>query len=94
MQVLDVTSTVAPQHTDLKELALFLTAPNSLPLDAALGLYVSVGGSDWSFRGYIANTHPSDVVPLSWPDPANEAGAGSPGWAKIGISLEPLGKYN
>ncbi|KAG7672601.1 hypothetical protein Ndes2526B_g08876 [Nannochloris sp. 'desiccata'] len=89
--LLDVTSTVSQQHTDLKEICFFLTAPNSLPPDAALALYVSVGGSDFSFRGYIANTHPSEVLPLSWPDPPSDNGPiGQPGWAQIGISVEPL----
>lgn len=84
---------VTPQHTDLKEISIFLTAQNCLPPDAALGLYVSVGGSEWSFRGFISNSHPSDVVPLQWPEPPGNGVAGSPGWAQIGISVEPLGTY-
>jgi hypothetical protein len=91
--LLDVTSTVSQQHSDLKEIAFFLTAPNSLPPDAALALYVSVGGTnDYAFRGYLSNSQPSEVLPLSWPDPPdNAAGApGQPGWAQIGISVEPL----
>lgn len=90
--VLDVTSTLAGiPHTDLKELAIFLTRPNALPPDAALAMYVSVGGALWSFRGYISNSHPSDVLPLSWPEPSSDAPAQpGPGFAQIGISFEPL----
>ena len=123
MQVLDTTSTVAPDYHQLQEVAIFLTQPNSLPPDMGLGarvqlvhqrtlqvacllllmrllsavhrrasallqlpwklvkdappllparptpaaaLYVSIGGADWSYRGYVSNSHPSDVLPLSW----------------------------
>ena len=53
---------VAPQNVlALKEVAVFLTQP--LPDGAtALGVYVSVGGQQWQFRGYVANTHPSECV--------------------------------
>ena len=30
---------------------------------------MSIGGADWSYRGYVSNSHPSDVLPLSWPEP-------------------------
>ena len=53
---------VGPQSVlALKEVAVFLTQP--LPDGAtALGVYVSVGGQHWQFRGYVANTHPSECV--------------------------------
>ena len=31
-------------------------------------------------------------MPLSWPDPPGGGVAGSPGWAQIGVSVEPLGE--
>lgn len=42
-QVLDVIGTVTPSYADLKEVSLFLTAPNVLPPEMALALYVSIG---------------------------------------------------
>jgi len=60
--------------------------PNSLPPDAALALYVAVGEQTWTFRGYVSNNHPSDIMPLSWPDEQS----GVLQRAVIGISLEPL----
>lgn len=102
--ILDVTSAIQPlQHTDLKQVSLFLTAPNALPPNTALSLYVSVGISgteDWQYRGYISNDHPSDVLPLMWPEPreayVNPTGStGFPaGWAKIGVLLEPLSQVS
>ncbi|KAL6779847.1 hypothetical protein ACKKBG_A13975 [Auxenochlorella protothecoides x Auxenochlorella symbiontica] len=87
--VLDATSLVTSGHTDLKEVALFLVQPNSLPSDAALSLFVSTGGQDWSYRGCVTNSHPSDVFPLSWPElpPCTVVG---PGYAQIGVLAEPL----
>ena len=60
-QVFDV-GAVGPQNVlALKEVAVFLTQP--LPDSAtALGVYVSVGGQQWQFRGYVANMHPSECV--------------------------------
>eukprot|EP00887_Chlorella_sp_A99_P006703 scaffold3.g6703.t1 len=89
--VLDVASLAggswAAAYRELKEVALFLTAPNALPPDAALALYVSTtGGSSWGFRGCITNAHPSEVLPLSFPAPEE----GAPLAPQIGISLEPL----
>ncbi|PRW61209.1 OPI10-like protein [Chlorella sorokiniana] len=64
---------------------------------ATAALYVSIGGADWSYRGYVSNSHPSDVLPLSWPEPdANTqqqlAGLAAlpPGFAQVGVSVEPL----
>lgn len=95
-QVLDTTSTVCPDWHQLKEVALFLTQPNVLPPDQGLALYVSIGGADWSYRGYVSNAHPSEVLPLSWPEPGDGVLAGlaapPPGFAQVGVSLEPLGE--
>lgn len=61
MQVLDVLAVTAEYH-NLKEAALFLTSPASLPDPSlALGLYISVGGEQWQFRGYVSVDHPSEV---------------------------------
>ena len=53
--VLNVSSTVTPQFLDLKEVALFLTAPNLLPPDVALSL-VRIGGGpaqgSYSLHGF------------------------------------------
>uniref|UniRef100_A0A061QT79 Hikeshi-like C-terminal domain-containing protein n=1 Tax=Tetraselmis sp. GSL018 TaxID=582737 RepID=A0A061QT79_9CHLO len=84
--VLDVTAAVKPQHEELKEVAFFLPQPGALDPNMGLGLYVSVGGSEWSYRGCICNAHPSEVMPLQWPKNL----AGTPGAAQIGISVEPL----
>ncbi|EFN55405.1 hypothetical protein CHLNCDRAFT_134521 [Chlorella variabilis] len=91
--VLDATNTVTHDYHDLKEVALFLTQAGVLPPDLGLALYVSIGGADWSYRGerFVSNGHPSDVLPLSWPDPAGGLAAPpGPGFAQIGVSLEPL----
>ncbi|PSC73963.1 OPI10-like protein isoform B [Micractinium conductrix] len=89
--VLDATTTVVPDYRELKEVALFLTQPGVLPADVGLALYVSIGGADWSYRGFVSNSHPSDVLPLSWPEPsAPLAAPPGPGFAQIGVSVEPL----
>ena len=62
--VLDVCTSVKPAYWELKEVALFLQAPNSLDPSLALGLYVKSGGSDWQYRGAVHNGHPSEVMPL------------------------------
>lgn len=87
--VLDLASFGAslPPPSELHDVGIMLLKPNALPPDAAVSLYVSTGGSNWSFRGYISDTHPSDVLPLSWPD---SNGGSNISQAKIGISLEPL----
>ncbi len=84
--MLDVGATVSPNVAAIKEVSLFLLTPGTLPSDAALGLYVSVGGAAWSYRGYVAATHPSEVLPLAWP--TDQTGA-----AVVGVSIEPLGTY-
>lgn len=63
-------------------------------------LYVSIGGADWSYRGYVSNSHPSDVLPLSWPEPDAStqqqlAGLAAlpPGFAQVRFCRwEPLGQ--
>jgi hypothetical protein len=62
--VLDVCSLVRPDYWELKEVALFLVAPNTLDPAAALGLYVKAGPSEWLYRGCVHNGHPSEVMPL------------------------------
>lgn len=62
LQVLDVGSTVSPDYKKLKEVALFLTGPAALPDPSfALGLYISLGGQEWQFRGHVSADHPSEV---------------------------------
>jgi len=83
--VLDVSTMVKPQYEELKEVALFLPQPGSLDPSMGIGLYVSVGGSDWSYRGCVTVAHPSDVMPLEWPKNTS----GGPAAAQIGIAVEP-----
>ena len=65
--VLDVTQSVTPAYTDLKEICLFLSSPASLDQSCALGLYVSCAGGDWQYRGCVTASRPSDVFPTAWP---------------------------
>lgn len=52
------------------------------------------GGAEWAYRGFVAATHPSEVMPLSWPEPPSGLPAvAPPGFAQIGVSLEPLGEW-
>lgn len=44
------------------------------------------GGATWSYRGMVSNAHPSEVLPLSFPEPEGGAAAAP----QIGLSLEPL----
>lgn len=77
------------------QVALFLTQANVLPPGMGLALYVSIGGADWAYRGFVSNQHPSEVMPLSWPEAPGGQGLGAPpgpGYAQLGISLEPLGE--
>lgn len=102
-QVLDVAPLAGASIINLKEVAFFLLQPNSLPPDTALSLYVSNNGTDWSFRGFISNTHPSEVSPLSWPphcthppstttssDNITNSCSSDMSHPQIGIILEPL----
>ena len=65
--VLDVTQSVTPAFTDLKEICLFLSSPASLDQSCALGLYVSCAGGDWQYRGCVTVCRPSDVFSTAWP---------------------------
>ena len=60
--MLDVGTTVTADYQSLKEVALFLVSPAANPDPAvALGLYISVGGQEWQYRGYVGNSHPSEA---------------------------------
>lgn len=63
-QVLDVVASVSPEYWELKEAALFLSTPGALPADAALGLYVRAGASEWLYCGCVHAGHPSEAMPL------------------------------
>ena len=84
-------STVTPTYTDLKEVSLFLLQANTLDTSLALGLYISIGGAQWQYRGYVSSTHPSEVMPLSWPEQDQPLNV-EPGTIQLGISLEPYGE--
>ncbi|WIA11762.1 hypothetical protein OEZ85_011856 [Tetradesmus obliquus] len=89
--VLDVCSLVKPQYWELKEVCLFLTAPDTLDPSLALGLYLKSGSGDWVYMGCCHSTHPSEVMPLRWP--AQEGGYAvppGPGFIQVGVSIEPL----
>lgn len=81
----DISSSVGTNVDALKEVFLSLENPN-LPADAALALYTSTGGGDFVFRGFVSNSHPSDVMPLSW---GNEDGT-SPYPIVLGVGIESL----
>ena len=83
--VLDVGKLVNPNFALLKEVCLFLGNAAALDGSAGIGLYVSVGGTDWQYRGCVTLRRPSDVFPLSWPGEPGAPGA----VAQIGISVEP-----
>ncbi|CAL8460555.1 g84 [Coccomyxa elongata] len=86
--VLDIGAAVTPDHTSLKEVALFLTQPQILPPDSAMGLYIAVGNG-WQWRGYVSNSHPSEVLPLQWPEiPGGSIASGQA--IQLGVSVEPL----
>lgn len=79
---------VTPNYKELQEIALFLSQPNILDASLALGLYISIGGAEWQYRGYVSSTHPSEVMPLSWPEQDQPIHV-TPGTIQLGISLEP-----
>lgn len=88
-QVFDV-CTVTPNYKDLQEISLFLAQSGTLDPSLALGLYISVGGAEWQYRGYVSNSRPSEVMPLQWPEPDQPVTVG-PGTIQLGVSLEPQG---
>lgn len=89
-QVFDV-SNVTPNYRELQEVSLFLVQSGTLDPALALGLYISIGGAEWQYRGYVSNTQPSEVMPLQWPEQDQPSNAG-PGVIQLGVSLEPLGQ--
>lgn len=86
-QVLDVLTTVSPAYQQLQEVSLFLLQPGILAAGAAVALYVSVGGAEWQYRGYVSASHPSEVMPLRWPEP----GPSTAPIVQLGVSMEPEG---
>jgi hypothetical protein len=78
---------VPPAAAAARDIGLTLLAPNALAPDAALGLYVSVGGKDWAWRGYVSNDRPSEIAPTAWP--AADGAPGAAAGARVGVSLEP-----
>ncbi|KAL6750646.1 hypothetical protein V8C86DRAFT_2798491 [Haematococcus lacustris] len=87
--LLDVCTSVSPEYWNLKEVALFLTAPNVLDPALAVGLYVRTGASEWVYRGCCHAGHPSEVMPLQWPLPDSGPLPPGPGVVQVGISIEP-----
>ena len=83
-------SNVTPNYKDLQEVSLFLVQNGALDSSLALGLYISIGGAEWQYRGYVSSSHPSEVMPLSWPEQDQPIAVG-PGTIQLGISLEPQG---
>ena len=87
--LLDVRAVTPDWRTLLKDCTLFLTAPGALPPGSALALYVSVGGDEWQYRGAVTAAHPSDAVPLAWPEPSPAAAAAGGAAAPVlGVALE------
>eukprot|EP00884_Botryococcus_braunii_P002350 jgi/Botrbrau1/12115/Bobra.0186s0033.1 len=83
--VLDVLATVSPAYRQLEEISLFLLQPGLLEAGLAMALYVSVGGAEWQYRGYVSSSHPSEVMPLQWPEPTPSSAP----TVQLGVSLEP-----
>ena len=83
-------SNVTPNYRELQEVSLFLLQANTLDPSLALGLYISIGGAEWQYRGYVSSTQPSEVMPLSWPEQDQPLSVG-PGTIQLGVSLEPQG---
>jgi len=90
VQVFDVSS-VTPNYRELQEVSLFLAQSGTLDPSLALGLYISIGGAEWQYRGYVSNSQPSEVMPLQWPEQDQPLTVG-PGTIQLGVSLEPQGK--
>ena len=88
--LLDVCTAVHPDYTRLREVSLFLTQPGVLEPGMALGLYLSIGGADWQYRGFVSSERPSESMPLKWPPPSPMTAIG-PGVVHVGIALEPYG---
>ena len=91
LQVFDV-SNVTANYRELQEVSLFLVQSGTLDPSLALGLYISIGGAEWQYRGYVSNTQPSEVMPLQWPEQDQPLTVG-PGTIQLGVSLEPQGAH-
>ena len=87
--VLDVVAKVNPQFWELKEVALFLTAPSVLDVGTGLGLYIKVGAGEWQYRGCVHGQHPSEAMPLVWPEIPPGVTGGPPGGVLIGAQSLP-----
>ncbi|KAK9835875.1 hypothetical protein WJX74_009968 [Apatococcus lobatus] len=88
--VLDVAVGVTPDYRSLKEVMLFMERPiPELSDTSALGLYLSLGGQSWQYRGFVSNQHPSEVMPLQWPE-VGPTFVLQPGAVQLGVSIEPL----
>ena len=57
----------------------------------ALGLYISIGGAEWQYRGYVSNSQPSEIMPLQWPEPDQPVTIGA-GAIQLGVSVETAGR--
>ena len=90
VQVFDVSS-ITPNYKELQEVSLFLAQSGTLDPSLALGLYISIGGAEWQYRGYVSNSQPSEVMPLQWPE-QDQPLTVAPGTIQLGVSLEPQGK--
>jgi len=90
-QVFDV-SNVTTNYKELQEVSLFLVQSGTLDSSLALGLYISIGGAEWQYRGYVSNSQPSEVMPLQWPEHDQPLTIG-PGTIQLGVSLEPQGTF-
>lgn len=82
--VLDVVTAITPQFWNLKEVALFLTAPNALDAHLGLGMYVKIGNGDWLYRGCVHAAHPSEAMPLVWPEVPEGITEVAPGTVLVG----------
>jgi hypothetical protein len=85
--VIDVVTMVKPQFWELKEVVLFLTAPNSMDAAMGLGLYIKLGDGEWQYRGAVHAGHPSEAMPLVWPEVPAGITQGTPGAVLVGMAL-------
>ena len=70
---------------------MFLVRAGNLDPSLALGLYISIGGAEWQYRGYVSNSQPSEIMPLQWPEQDKPLTVG-PGVIQLGVSVEPAGR--
>eukprot|EP00899_Mesostigma_viride_P007261 jgi/Mesvir1/16536/Mv10080-RA.1 len=86
---LDLAPYVGFAFDQIKDLCIFLLSDQVLPPEFALAVYVQAPGTEWQYRGFIANGKPSASIPLRWPIPSADVPQHM-GSAQIGISLEPV----